>query len=355
MELELNLNSGKKIARRSIFIYTFLLVFFLTIFQKFLPNITLTSLFTPPQNVSVLDNILPKLQKIPNNYRLKKETELIAPSFASTNYDNAKAYVVVDYNTGQIITSKNLSERLPIASLTKIITAIVALDLATPNEHITISGNEVNEEPTIIGVVPGQKMTVEELLNAMLLTSANDAAQALRDGIDAKYGASIFEDAMNKKAKIVDLNDSYFTNPQGYDFKDNHSSVGDLAIATHYALSNYPLIEKIVSKDYQFYPANHLHKQYDLYNWNGLLGVYPGVSGMKIGNTDLAGYTTIVVAKRGDRKLIAVLLGAPGVRERDLWTSQLLDFSFQKVSNLPPVALTQDDLTKKYSTWKFWN
>lgn len=353
MDLELNIVHKKQIAGMSIFIYTLILVFSMTIFQRIFPGFKIN--FSNSQKIPAFNNVLPKLQKTPNDFKVKTVKQIFTPVFASSSFNNASAYAVVDYDTGEIIESKNISEQLPVASLTKIMTAIVTLDLTKPDELITISKKSSKEKPTTIGVVPGQKMTVEELLNALLLTSANDAAQALKDGINEKYKGNIFEQAMNRKAQIIGLNESYFTNPQGYDFANNHSSAEDLAIITRYALNNYPLIRQIVAKEYQFYPATSLHKQFDLYNWNGLLGVYPGVTGMKIGNTDSAGYSIIAVSKRGEKKFIAVLLGAPGILERDLWTSQLLDFSFNKTLGLPPIALGVNDLRHKYSTWKFWN
>lgn len=356
MEVELNLNHKKSISRVNIFIYTLIVVFLLTIIQSLIPDFKTISFQNPlSKKTSVLNNITPKLQKIANDFKVKTENSIIEPTLASSYFNDTSSYAVVDYETGEVIAEKNLSKKLPVASLTKIMTAIVTLDLTGPSELITITQRAANEQPTKIGVVSGQKMTVEELLNALLLTSANDAARALEDGINKKYGAEIFIDAMNKKASAIGLSDSFFTNSQGFDYRGNHSSTKDLAIIARYALKNYPLISQIVAKDYQFYPANKNHKQFDLYNWNGLLGVYPGTIGVKIGNTDDAGFTTTVVSQRADKKLIVVLLGAPGVLERDLWTAQLLDYSFKKTEGLEPITISEYDLKQKYSTWKYWN
>lgn len=356
LDLELNMQSKKSLTRWNIFIFTFILIFFLTVIQKVNPKIPNFSFISPlPAKSELLNTILPKLQKIPNDFKIKKETSLLETTFASGNFENASSYGAIDYETGEVIAQKNISESLPVASLTKIMTAIVALDLATANEELVISQKAADEPPTKIGVVAGQKMTVEELLNAVLITSANDAAGAIRDGINKKYGDSVFIDAMNEKASFLNLNNTNFSNPQGFDSNKNYSTTKDLAILTRYALKNYPLIRSIVNKDYQFIPANSAHKQFDLYNWNGLLGVYSGVSGVKIGNTNDAGYTTAVMSERNGKKIIAVLLGAPGVLERDLWTSQLLDFAFEKSINLSPVLVSEAELLDKYSTWKYWD
>ncbi|HXS15480.1 MAG TPA: serine hydrolase, partial [Candidatus Saccharimonadales bacterium] len=242
----------------------------------------------------------------------------------------------------------------PIASLTKLMSAAVALDLMNPNETITVSSSALRVIPTKIGVATGEKLPLKDLLEAMLMTSANDAAQAVHDGVNAKYHENIFVRAMNEKAQSLGLTQTHFANPQGFD-GNNYSSAHDLAILTQYVLTHYPLIDQIVKQDYTFIPATSEHKQYDLYNWNGLLGVYPGAFGVKIGNTDKAGYTTVVIAKRNDKIILAVLLGSPGILERDLWTANLLDDAFISAFNLPPAHITSADLEAKYATWHYWN
>lgn len=299
--------------------------------------------------------IISKLSEKKHNYQLKSmQGGFISNAYASDFDIYASGYVVLDFDSGEILAEKNSSQILPIASLTKLMTGVVALDLAAPTEMFTISQNASDKPATKIGVVAGEKMSLEELLNAALLTSANDATQVIKEGINQKYNSDIFEKAMNQKAKILGLKNSSFSNPQGFDGKYNYSSARDFAILSHYALTNYPLIKKIVKKDYEFLPADNNHKQFDLYNWNGLLGVYPNVLGIKIGNTNDALYTTAVVSQRENKKVLVVLLGAPGVLERDLWSSSLLDIGFEKLG-LPKIAVTENQLLEKYSTWQYWN
>jgi D-alanyl-D-alanine carboxypeptidase len=187
------------------------------------------------------------------------------------------------------------------------------------------------------------------------MTSANDAIQVIKEGVDQKYNADIFVRSMNENAQVLGLHDSHFANPQGFDSPDNYSSAADLATLSQYALSHYPLIDQIAKQDYVQLPANVDHKQFDLYNWNGLLDVYPGAEGIKIGNTGAAGYTTVVLANRENKKILVVVLGAPGVLERDLWASELLDLGYQQTMGLTAVDVTSDQLHEKYSTWKYWN
>lgn len=339
------------------FLISFIAVFAMVAIPKLgfkLGPIQSSTLVSPQKPSNIFDDVLRKLHLKTLNFKLHESPSFIQKSYAQAPYDGLSAYSVVDLSSGQIIEQKNLKQPLPIASLTKIMTAVVALDLASPNESFIISENSALIEPTKIGVVPGQKMTLNELLDAAMLTSANDAVEAIKDGIDRKYGEEVFIKAMNEKAKFLGLENTHFTNPQGFDNTNHFSSVYDLGILSQYALTQYPLISEIVKKDYQFLAANSDHKQFDLYNWNGLLGVYPHTEGLKIGNTDDAGKTTIVVSRRQNKPILVVSLGAPGVLERDLWTAQLLDLGYDKTLSLSPINVSEDQLKAKYQTWKYW-
>jgi D-alanyl-D-alanine carboxypeptidase len=197
-------------------------------------------------------------------------------------------------------------------------------------------------------------LTVDELLQAAMMTSANDAVEVIKEGVDNKYHEAVFVRAMNEKSQALGLHHSSFANPQGFDDQKNFSSVEDLAVLTHYALTNYPRIAEIVKKDYTILAESNSHKKFDLYNWNGLIGVYPEIIGMKIGNTDQAGKTTIVISQREGKKLLVILLGAPGLYERDLWAADLLDLGYQRTKQLEPIAVTREQLKNKYESWQYW-
>lgn len=309
----------------------------------------------PSQPEAVMDTIKPKLEQVPSTFTLKEDTPLIPQTYASEDIDQLAAYAVIDIDTGEIIKSKNGDTRLPIASITKVMTAVVGLDLADPQELITIDEQAASMIPTKIGIVPGEKMTFEELLKASLLTSANDATQQIRNGMDKKYGEEVFIKAMNHKAAFLNLTNSHFENAMGFDDPGNYSSAEDLARLAEYALTNYPMFADIVAKDYDHLAANENHKQFDLYNWNGLIGVYPDTHGVKIGNTGDAGKTTLVYSTRGGKRMVAVVLGAPGTLERDLWAAKLLDEGYSQTLGLPPISVTEEQLAAKYSTWQYWN
>lgn len=304
-----------------------------------------------------LENIYPRLELKVNTYSLQKEmpSVLAATAIASEDeYNQANAYAVIDFDSGKVIASKKLDEKVSIASLTKIMTAVIALDLSNPSDLFTISKNASEMIPTKIGVIEGEKMTLEELLNAAILTSANDAVQVIKEGVDEQYGNEIFIKSMNAKAKFLGLSHTSFENPQGFDGERHFGTAEDLGILTHYALTNYPLINELSKKEYAFLAKDNNHKQFDLYNWNGLLGVYPGASGVKIGNTGKAQKTTIVTAEREGKKIMVVLLGAPTVLARDMWAAELLDLGFEQEYGLKPVDVTEDQLREKYKTWTYW-
>lgn len=336
-----------------IFLVSMLAAVFFGFFSKMIPWKTILSF--PMSIVTPLGTIHKNNSNTAIAAKLAHIPKVI--TFSETNATTtipleSSSYILINRDTQQILSEHNMNERVSIASVTKLLTAVVALDLAKPTDSFLISHKAASIIPTKIGVVPGQHMSLKELLYAMLLTSANDAAEVVKEGVNTEYGKDVFINAMNTKAALLHLKNSHFENPQGFDAPDHYSSAYDLAILTEYALTNYPMISQIVSQPYAFLPENADHKQFDLLNWNGLLDVYPGVSGVKIGNTDAAGKTTIVTATRNNSHVLAVVLGAKTLYDRDLQTASLLDWAFEQVANLPPVNLTHDDLQTKYLSWQ---
>lgn len=332
-----------------------LLGIFLAIIISFAPFTTQSQaqqMASPISPVDPFDQVQLKLEEKSNNLTLKRPVSLIETAQAAGDFNDASSYIVVDMDGGEIILEKSSSQALYIASLTKVMTAIVASDLMDLNEQIVVSESAPKVVPTNMGLIPGHSWTLEELLHGLLMTSSNDTANAIKEGIDAKYGEGTFIRAMNAKSKFIGLKTSSFDNPQGFDGIENFSTAEDLALLTMYFYKNYPELKSIASKEFQFFPETLSHKQADLYNWNGLLGVYPGSYGLKIGNTSKAGKTTIVASEREGKKVLVVLLGAPGILERDLWAAQLLDLGFSNKFQLAMANVTKDQLKAKYATWK---
>lgn len=336
-----------------VFLITFFLTFLMSVIPHLLPNHVL---FTPlPKKVDPLERVRVKLQGLYNNFQLQI-VAAFPQDFGNSNnlLEQASAYGAMDFDNGQVLFSKNLNLKLPIASLTKIMTAVVALDLASPDVRFPVSERAAAQLPTKVMLKPGENYPLEELLKFALITSANDSVEVIKEGINAKYDSDIFVQSMNIKAQVIGLHDTHFANAEGYDNEGNFSSVGDLMLLAHYAIEHYPLIAQIVREDHEDLTNNGSDLRFYLNNWNGLLGVYPGVLGIKIGNTEKGGYTSVVLSERENKKVLAVVLGAPGVLERDLSAAELLDLGFNKLQGLSPIGLTEDQLKQKYASWKYF-
>lgn len=333
----------------------FIVSFAATFLMVLIPHIKNASiqLVNPYVKPQVMDIIKPKLERWGSEIKLKKDTQIIPQVLASADYDQALAYAVVDFDSGAVLVEKNFSKELPIASLAKLMTAIVSLDLANKEDIFEVSDYSASQIPTKVMLKTGERYSLEELLYSLLISSANDSAQVIQEGINKKYGNDIFIKAMNEKAKILDLKNSHFTNPQGFDDAENFSTVEDLSVLSHLALTKYPLIAQIVGMQINDRTGGGKDMRFYLQNWNGLLGLYPGVNGVKIGNTGKAKYTTIVSSTRDNKTILAVLLGAPTVLARDLWTSKLLDLGFEK-KGVDAVNLTEEQLQEKYSKWIYF-
>lgn len=236
-----------------------------------------------------------------------------------------------DLTTGQVLFEKNGSEKLPMASLTKVMTAIVALDNFKSTDIITVDHKSASIGENSMGLTEGEELTVQELLYGLFLMSGNDAAEALANA--SPFGRENFIYQMNKKAEDLGLSNTRFTNPSGLqgDGKQ-YSTSQDLLIITKHALEN-PLIADIVKQPYHFIPYTDNHKAFELYNETNLLTTYPGVKGVKTGYTYEAGLCLISYLEYNGHKIIAVVLNSPSRRDEMI---QILDFSLQSLGVKPP-------------------
>lgn len=237
----------------------------------------------------------------------------------------ARAVLLYDADADRILYEKEAHTRLAPASLTKLATALVALGHLDLQQVIT-AGPEVNEvgpEDTRVGLVPGDRATVEQLLYGILLTSGNDAALALAAGT----GGSVeqFVGWMNELAGSLGLQDTHFVNPHGMDAADHYSSAYDLMVLARAAMQN-PIIAKAVAT------AKTSIADWNYVNTNELLGQYPDVDGVKTGTTDAAGQCLIASAARGGHRVFAVLLGST---DRYADARALLDFYYARYTWQP--------------------
>lgn len=221
---------------------------------------------------------------------------------------SAKAAVLIEASTGRVVSEKNASVRLPMASTTKIMTAIVAIENCDISTVVTVSPDAVGVEGSSIYLFAGEQLTLEDLLYAMLLESANDAAAA----IAIKVGGSIedFAEMMNDKAGALGLSNTHFTNPHGLDDPEHYTTAAELAKIAAAAMKN-EVFRTIVSTRKTTIPQSNGEGVRVLYNHNKLLGSYEGCIGVKTGYTRQSGRCLVSAAERGGVELIAVTLSAP--------------------------------------------
>ena len=261
-------------------------------------------------------------------------------------------YLVFNLDTGRVYAAKAEGERISPASFTKLLTGQVALDLGFPDQLLTATKTSVDKVPTILGLKVGEQLPLTDLLRAAIATSANDAAATLAEGVATQNGLrfSDYIALMNHKASLLKMAASHFANPDGLDDSDQYSTLTDIAKLVVNAVKNYPEIMTAAASDRQDIAKDTTHGRYYLPNWNGLLGIYPGVFGGKIAYTDSAGYSTIVMAQRNGVRLAALLTGAESILERDLAAAALLDAGYI-AEKIKPVNLTKYPLNLRYQAW----
>ena len=235
---------------------------------------------------------------------------------------NGRAAIVVDLLSGQILYWQNASARYPEASLTKLMTAMVADDITPLDQVVTVTPAAAQVEPTRMGISAGEQLTIQELAEGMLLDSGNDAAEAIAQGI---VDRGRFIALLNQKAAGMHLKDTQFANPTGLDDPNQYSSAYDLAVMLASILRDYPDLRAIMGSRSIGIPATSTHKAFRPYNLDRLLWSYSGTIAGKPGYTDTAGYCLAVAATRGSRTVLAVVLGS---NQHFTDGARLLDFGF---------------------------
>jgi D-alanyl-D-alanine carboxypeptidase (penicillin-binding protein 5/6) len=240
--------------------------------------------------------------------------------------------ILIDLDTGEILWQKLPNLELAPASLTKVLTALVALENFSPSQEVTVTADALGQSAadTRMGLKAGQTLSVEELLDGMLLPSGDDAASAI--AVDT-VGLSRFMAAMNAQVAALGLDDSHFTATAGLDDPGLYSSAYDLAVIADYTYQQFPLFDQIVGSRTIDLPASARHPEYHLRNLDALLEDYPAAVGIKPGWTGNAGACLIGMAVRGGHRLLAVLLSANYPARLE---SRLFDWGFG-LDGLPPL------------------
>lgn len=219
--------------------------------------------------------------------------------------------------------------RLPMASLTKLMTALVLAEQADLAAQVTVGPDVVHETGTRIGLRPGETLRAADLFDAMLVRSANDACRALADWHGGDQAA--FVEMMNRRAAALGLHDTRFGDACGHDLPDQYSSARDLAALARTVLAVPRIAEAARQAEVRF--ATAAGRRFTLRNTNALLGRFEGARGLKTGYTPGAGRCLVALAERDGREVLAVLLHAP-----DRWwdTVGLLELAFDEAARTPP-------------------
>jgi serine-type D-Ala-D-Ala carboxypeptidase (penicillin-binding protein 5/6) len=238
----------------------------------------------------------------------------------------AKAAVLADLDTGQVLWSLDPRARRPIASVTKIMTALLVLERSAPTDVVTVSPTAAGDGRTAgiseLGLVAGERVTVSDLLYALMLQSASDAAVALAEHVSGSIDA--FVAAMNHRAVRLGLTDTRFFSPSGLDDR-GYSTAEDLLAITRAAYRE-PGFAGIVATRFHEIPASNGEPDRVVQNRNVLLWLYAGAMGVKTGFTSAAGYCLVAAAERDGQRLAAVVLGEPGEPFSD--AAALLNYGF---------------------------
>lgn len=228
---------------------------------------------------------------------------------ASQVHVSAQAAVLLDAESGRVLYEKNGHEPLRIASITKIMTAIVAIELGDLDDVVTVSPNASGVEGSSIYLLPGEKLSLEDLLYGLMLRSGNDAAVAIAEHIGGSVEGFVF--LMNQKARELGMEHTVFSNPHGLDTHEEHYSTAyDMALLSAYAMKNETFAQIVATKRKTVpMPGEEWDRVW--YNKNRLLSMYPYADGIKTGYTKRAGRTLVSSSTKDGHRLIAVTLNAP--------------------------------------------
>lgn len=258
--------------------------------RAFLPVLFLFFLLSAPRSFSYAETAAE-----PDSLNIEKEVD---------------SYVVKDMITSRVHMSKNTSRRIQPASLTKILTAIIAIESGKLGSVVTIPEEATAVEPTKAGFDPGEKIRLVDLVKASMVRSSNDAAFAIAHYLGGSVSG--FAGMMNRKAREIGMKHSHFTNPAGYDrdtYAGHYSTADDLLSLTEYAIGN-EIFNRIAALDSVSFYEQETRKKYSLKSSNKLLETYPYAVGIKTGYTLKAGRCLIARAKKEDMDVILVMLKA---------------------------------------------
>lgn len=270
---------------------------------------------------------------------------ILATEIDKTDYNpynlttKSPSIILVDAKTGKILYSKDAFKRMYPASTTKLMTAILTLENCKLDDIVTVSHNAIFSIPvgySHASLKEGEQLTVEQLLNVLLIPSANDAAVALAEHIAGSVEE--FAEMMNNKAKELGCLDTNFVNPNGIHNENHYSTAYDLSIIGRYAMKFKDIMRIALVNQYTLPKTNKYDKEDRIFNaTNGLITkkgeyYYESATGLKTGYTDKAGYCIVTTAKKNDVELLEVILGSDSIDNRYTDCTKLFDYAFENYS-----------------------
>ena len=264
-----------------------------------------------------------------NYSSLYEETIETTSNIADIPLISSRYSVVLERNSKSILFEKNKDTKTPMASTTKIMTALIVIENADLNKTITISSKAANTGGSRLGLSKDAKITIRDLLYGLMLCSGNDAAVALAETVGGNQ--ELFADLMNNKAKEIGLSNTHFVTPHGLDNSNHYTTAYELAILTDYALNNETFANIVKTKTYTItingYPKT-------ISNTNELLGNLNGVYGVKTGFTNGANRCLVTATKRNNLNIICIVLGADTKKIRTQDSIRLIEYCFNNFETI---------------------
>jgi D-alanyl-D-alanine carboxypeptidase (penicillin-binding protein 5/6) len=255
---------------------------------------------------------------------------LCVPAAAAPPEVTARAWLVQNASTGEVLLRHNERARVPIASITKLMTVLVALERVDLDDTVTVSAQSASIGGSTIGLRPSERIGVRDLVEAALIQSANDAASAL--ALHAGGGSeSRFVALMNAKARRLGLTDTHFVRPDGLDAPGHLSSARDVTKLARVAM-HHAFIRDVVARRTDVAAGRRLS------SWNDLLGTFPGLIGVKTGHTSGAGWSQVAAARGRGLTVYAAILGSPTRSTRNADLMELLAWGMSRYRVVPLIS-----------------
>ena len=271
------------------------------------------------------------------------------PCYAEEIIPGAVSGILIDADSGKVIFEKNKNKKVAMASLTKMMSQIIILEEIEKgnikwDDIVVVSKNAQDMGGSQIYIEMGEKISIRDLMKGISMASGNDATVMMAEVISGNEEK--FVERMNKKAKELGLKNTKFVNCTGLDEEGHYSTAYDLSIIARELVINHPSILEFSSL-YEDYLREGTDKKFWLVNTNKLVHFYEGADGLKTGHTDNAGYCLAATARRGDLRLIGIVLGEKDSKIRNSETMNLLDYGFNSVKMNK--LMSKDEVIKKIS------